>query len=69
MQVIKLARENFRREISFRSKDKDISLAKVIIFLRDLRFAMYAAVCAFVIQIEERQPFKTKIEKRKDEME
>ncbi|GMQ03890.1 hypothetical protein CsSME_00049514 [Camellia sinensis var. sinensis] len=32
-EVIEAAREKFTREISFQSKDKDISLAKVILFL------------------------------------
>ncbi|XP_028066273.1 uncharacterized protein LOC114269200 isoform X4 [Camellia sinensis] len=32
-EVIEAARERFTREISFQSKDKDISLAKVILFL------------------------------------
>lgn len=31
-QVLKIAREKFTQEISFQSKDKDISLAKVIFF-------------------------------------
>lgn len=31
-QVLKTAREKFTQEISFQSKDKDISLAKVIFF-------------------------------------
>ena len=29
MQMVKIAREKFTEEISFRSKDKDVSLAKV----------------------------------------
>eukprot|EP00268_Persea_americana_P020033 TRINITY_DN2031_c0_g1_i1.p1 TRINITY_DN2031_c0_g1~~TRINITY_DN2031_c0_g1_i1.p1 ORF type:complete len:448 (-),score=75.19 TRINITY_DN2031_c0_g1_i1:646-1989(-) len=33
LEVMKLARENFTREISFRSKDKDISLAKALLFV------------------------------------
>jgi hypothetical protein len=32
LQVLLAAREKFTQEISFRSKDKDISLAKVILF-------------------------------------
>ena len=38
-QVIEAAREKFNQEISFQSKDKDISLAKVILFpLLSFRF-------------------------------
>lgn len=32
-QVLEAARDNFTQEISFQSKDKDLSLAKVILFL------------------------------------
>lgn len=33
LEVLRIARENFTQEISFRSKDKDISVAKALLFI------------------------------------
>lgn len=46
-QVLEAAREKFTQEISIQSKDKDISLAKVILFLiLHFLFEVVKALCA-----------------------
>lgn len=46
-QVLKDAREKFTQEISFQSKDKDISLAKVVIRL--VKLFLFSAVDSLIL--------------------